>query len=113
MNDPNRVTLLGNVGSDPIMNEKGTVAKFSVATSTRWRDESGEMQSRTQWHTAKAFNALANIVKDTVQKGSRVYLEGESTYNDWTDKNGSKRHDAEIVMQDMQVVANRKTPAPS
>lgn len=108
MNGTNLTILFGNAGGPVQMNEKGTVAKFSLATSENWTDDGGEKQSRTQWHTVKGFGALAKIMNEKVEKGTPVYVEGQLNYNDWTDTNGSKRHEAEVVAR--QFRASPKEP---
>ena len=49
----NKVILLGRLGSDPevkISTKESKFAKMSIATSERYKDKSGEMQEKSQWH---------------------------------------------------------------
>ena len=82
----NKVTLLGNVGKDPEIRSTpgGTmVANLALATSDRQKDAQGNWQDHTEWHNLKAFNRTAEIVRDYVKKGSKLYIEGKITTNSW------------------------------
>ncbi len=54
----NKVILLGNVGKDPEIKATAsgvTVATFSIATSERFKDKTGNWQDRTEWHNLVAY----------------------------------------------------------
>src|SRR5258708_25084139 len=64
MKSVNKVILLGNVGKDPEVKftPNGTaVAKFTMATNSRYKDQGGEWQERTEWHSIVAWQRLAEI----------------------------------------------------
>jgi single-strand DNA-binding protein len=107
----NKVILLGNVGKDPeIRSTAGgmMVASFTLATSDRQKDAQGNWQDRTEWHNLKAFNRTAEIVRDYVKKGSKLYIEGKITTNSWDDKEtGAKRYRTEIVVFDLSLLSGR------
>ena len=75
----NKVILIGNVGKDPDIkatNNGSTIANISVATSESWKDKStGQQQERTEWHRVVFFGRLAEIVRDYLKQGSKVYIE--------------------------------------
>ena len=69
----NRVALLGHVGKEPEVNNtpSGTlVVKFTLATSDRYKDNHGDFQERTDWHSLVAFSKTGEIIRDYVKKGS-------------------------------------------
>ena len=111
----NKVILLGNLGKDPEVKHtpQGTaVAKFSLATNDRYKDKEGNWQDRTEWHNLKAFNRTAEIVRDYVKKGSKLYIEGKITTNSWDDKEtGAKRYRTEIVVFDLSLLSGREDGA--
>ena len=85
----NKVILLGNVGKDPEIRATGggtMVANFTLATSDRQKDAQGNWQDRTEWHNLVAFTRLAEIVRDYVKKGSKLYVEGKIQTRSWDDK---------------------------
>ena len=91
----NKVILIGNLGRDPEIRTtpQGTsLARFSVATSTTWKDASGAKQERTEWHDVVAWEKLAQICGEYLHKGKMVYIEGSLQTRSWEDQNGQKRY---------------------
>jgi len=107
----NKVILLGNVGKDPeIRSTPGgaIVASFGLATSDRFQDAQGNWQDRTEWHALVAFKRTAEIVRDYVKKGSKLYIEGKLTTRSWEDKETKqKRYKTEIVVFDLSLLSAR------
>jgi single-strand DNA-binding protein len=107
----NKVILLGNVGKDPeIKATPGgmTVATFSIATSDRAKDKDGNYQDRTEWHNLVAFQRTAEIVRDYVKKGSKLYVEGKIQTRSWDDKtSGEKKYRTEIIVNDISLLSGR------
>src|SRR5579885_127668 len=71
-----KVMFLGNVGKEPEIRATpgGTiVANFSIATTERAKDQSGNWADKTEWHSLVAFGRLAEIIRDYVKKGSKLY----------------------------------------
>ena len=85
------------------------VANFSLATSDRQKDAKGDYQDRTEWHNLVAFNRTAEIVRDYVQKGSKLYIEGKIQTRSWDDKqSGEKRYRTEIIVNDISLLSSRE-----
>jgi len=107
----NKVILLGNVGKDPEIRSTpgGTmVANFSLATSDRFQDAQGNWQDRTEWHNLVAFKRTAEIVRDYVKKGSKLYIEGKIQTRSWEDKDTkAKRYKTEILVNDLSLLSGR------
>lgn len=107
----NKVILVGNVGKDPEIRSTGggtMVASFTLATSDRYQDPQGNWQDKTEWHNLKAFKRTAEIVRDYVKKGSKLYIEGKITTNSWDDKeSGQKRYRTEIIVNDLLLLSGR------
>ena len=101
----NKVTLIGNLGKDPELSyiaSGAAVAKFSIATNERWKDDGGNVQERTEWHNIIAWRKLAEICGQYLKKGSKVYLEGKLQTRSWDDKNsGVKKYMTEVIVNDM------------
>jgi len=108
----NKVILLGNVGKDPEMRSTGggtLVANFTLATTDRQKDAQGNWQDRTEWHNLVAFTRLAEIVRDYVKKGSKLYVEGKIQTRSWDDKDtGAKRYRTEIIVNDISLLSGRE-----
>jgi single-strand DNA-binding protein len=107
----NKVTLLGNLGKDPevkFLPSGQAVANFTIATSDRYKDKAGEWQDRTEWHNVVAYARTAEIVRDYVKKGNKVYVEGRLTTRSWDDKDsGKKIYRTEIVVNDLVLIGGR------
>lgn len=98
----NRVILLGNLGQDPIIRttQNGKkIATFSLATSEKWKDKSGEVKEKVEWHKVVVYSdGLANVVEKYVSKGSKLYIEGQLQTRKWDDK-GVEKYITEVVLQ--------------
>ena len=95
----NKVILLGNVGKDPEIRSTGggtMVASFTLATSDRTKDAQGNWQDRTEWHNLKAFGRTAEIVRDYVKKGAKLFVEGRLTTRSWDDKDDLWREQHDV-----------------
>ena len=101
----NKVTLIGNLGSDPeikAMQNGDKIVNLSIATSDRWKDKStGEQRERTEWHRVVIFNdALGRIAEQYLKKGSTIYIEGQLQTRKWTDQqSGQEKYTTEVVLQ--------------
>ena len=98
----NKVILIGNLGNEPdvrYMQSGDAMATISVATSESWKDKNtGETQERTEWHRVVFFGKLAEIVKQYLHKGSKVYIEGQLRTRKWQDKEGQDRYTTEVYV---------------
>jgi single-strand DNA-binding protein len=107
----NKAILLGHVGKDPEIrstNGGSLVASFSLATADRQKDGQGNWQDKTEWHNLVAFNRTAEIVRDYVRKGDRLYIEGKIQTRSWDDKeSGQKKYRTEIFVFDLTLLSGR------
>jgi single-strand DNA-binding protein len=99
----NKVILIGNLGRDPEVRQTQDgrpIVQLSVATSETWRDKgTGERRERTEWHRVVIFNEhLCKIAQDYLQKGRKVYLEGQVQTRKWQDQSGQDKYTTEIVL---------------
>jgi single-strand DNA-binding protein len=108
----NKVTLIGNVGKDPEFRSTPNgvaVANFTLATSDRFQDAQGNWQDRTEWHSLVAFKRTAEIVRDYVKKGSKLYIEGKLQTRSWDDKETNvKKYRTEIIVNDLVLLSSRE-----
>lgn len=97
----NKVTLIGNLGKDPEIRyskDNQPIANLTIATSEKWKDQSGQYQERTEWHRVVVFGNLADVVSKYLKKGSTVYFEGKLQTRKWQDKDGQDRYTTEVVV---------------
>ena len=103
----NRVILLGNLGRDPEVRftQGGTpVANFTMATTDRWSDPSGEKKEKTEWHRIVVWGKQAEIAGEYLKKGRPVFVEGSLQTREWTDRDGNKRYTTEVRAQRLQLL---------
>ena len=106
----NKAILIGNLGRDPELrhtNNGTPVCEFSIATSDRWQDKSGETQERTEWHRIIVWGRQGENAARYLSKGRSVYVEGRIQTREWTDKDGNKRYTTEIVANTVQFLGGR------
>ena len=109
----NRVTLLGYVGRDPEFHSNAggdRAARFSLATTERWRSRDGEAQERTEWHRIIVFGGAVGVVERLVRKGTAVLVEGRLTVREYTDREDRPRQATEIIVAGPQGVVNVLAP---
>ena len=104
----NKVILIGNAGKDPEVRylENGTsVASVTIATTESFTDKkTGEKRSVTDWHNIVLWRGLAEITKNYVKKGSKIYVEGKLRTRSYTDKDNIVRYITEIIADELQLL---------
>jgi len=111
----NKVILIGNLGRDPEIRHTATgtaVANFTMATTERWTDPSGERKERTEWHRVVVWAKQAEIAAEYLRKGRSVYVEGSLQTREWTDREGQKRYTTEVRAQRFQMLGGRDDREP-
>ena len=112
----NKVMLIGNVGKDPEVRyldktsqngESTKVAQFTLATTERYRDRSGEMRENTEWHNIVAWRNSADIAEKYIRKGTQIYVEGKLRTRMWTDQSGVKHYTTEIIVDNLQLLGKK------
>lgn len=108
----NKVILIGNLGNDPdtrYTGEGAAITNLSVATDESYKDKNtGQMVPKTEWHRVVMFNRLAEIAKEYLRKGSKVYIEGRLQTRKWQDQGGQDRYTTEIVANEMQMLDSQQ-----
>ena len=106
----NKVLLIGNLGKDPELRftpSGRAVARFPLATSEQWTDQSGQRQDRTEWHNVVVWGKQAETCGQYLAKGRQVFIEGSVRSRQYDDKEGQKRYITEIIAQRVQFLGGR------
>lgn len=104
----NKIMIVGYLGRDPEIrySSQGTaICDFSVATTERRKDKSGEMQEITTWFRVSLFGRQAEVAHQYLTKGRQVYVEGSLSQREWTDNNGAARTTLEVRGSDIQFLS--------
>ena len=102
--------LIGNVGRDPevrYLEGNVKVATFTLATSDRFKDRSGELRENTEWHNIVAWRANADVAEKFIHKGTQIYVEGRLRTRSYTDQAGVKKFTTEIQADTIQLLGRR------
>ena len=78
MRGVNKVILIGNAGADPevrYLPNGNAVTRITLATTDTWKDkQTGQQQSRTEWHRVAFFGKIAEIAGEYLRKGTQCYV---------------------------------------
>lgn len=107
----NKMTAIGNVGSDPEMRytpSGNAVTSFRIATNERYTTRDGERKEETEWFTVTAWSRLAETCNQFVVKGMRVYVEGRLKSSSWVANDGQTRFRNEIIAREVKFLGGRQ-----
>jgi single-strand DNA-binding protein len=94
----NQLILTGFLGKDPEFKnlENGkAVVRLSVATDDGYKDQKGEWQTNTNWHSVILWNKAATNAK-SLRKGDKVFVRGQNTSRTYQTNEGENRHVYEV-----------------
>src|SRR5690554_3103953 len=100
----NRATIIGNLVADPEEIAGGKGCKFSIATNEKWKDKSGQLQERTEWHRITAWGPLGDNCLKYLTKGRQVCVTGRIQTDEY-EKDGEKRYSTDIVARDVEFLS--------
>jgi len=106
----NKIIMVGYLGRDPELRytPQGTpVCDFSIATTERRKDKSGEFQDHTTWFRVSLFGRQAEVASQYLSKGRQVYVEGTLTQREYTDKEGNTRTSLDVRGSDIHFIGSR------
>jgi single-strand DNA-binding protein len=104
----NRISLIGFVGNEAqLKNTKnGTLATFSVATKSSWKNSQGGYDSRTEWHRCNVWGKLVEFA-GKLEKGAHVQVEGELRYREYKLERGNDADNAPITRRLAEIHVHR------
>lgn len=94
----NNVIIMGRLTRDPELRrtQSGTaVTSFTMAVDRDFKSQSGEKE--TDFIDVVAWRSTAEFVAKYFTKGRMAVVEGRLQIRDWTDKDGNKRRNAEVL----------------
>ena len=106
----NKVILLGNLGKDPelkVTTGGSAVCNFSIATSEKYTDSSGQLQEKTEWHRIVVWGKAAENAAKYLKKGKSAWIEGKLSTRSWDDSTGQKRFQTEVIADDVRYMSPR------
>lgn len=117
----NKVILIGNLGDEPAYrttNNGTAVVNLSLCTSDTYKDAQGNDIDASEWHRLVIWGKGADVARQYMHKGTKLYVEGKLQTREYTDKQNVKRYITEIVVQDFQMLSKKdgvttQAPAPA
>lgn len=106
----NHVQLIGNVGQEPTITnlESGKkVARFSLATNENYKNNKGEKQTDTNWHTIVAWGKVAEIIEKYVTKGKEVGISGKLKTRTYETEDGNQRYVTEVEVSKILLLGSK------
>jgi single-strand DNA-binding protein len=102
----NRVTITGNLTSDPelrALNSGTSVCKLRVAVNTRRKDcQTGEWRDFPNYFDVTVWGAQGENCARYLSKGRGVAVDGRLEWREWQDQQGNKRQSVEIIADTVQ-----------
>ena len=96
----NHITLMGRLTRDPELRRTGTgvaVASFSIAVDRDFGGRDGG-EKKTDFIDCVAWRQTGEFISKYFTKGRMIVVEGRLEMRDWTDKDGNKRRNAEVIV---------------
>ena len=112
MRDIATATLSGNLTRDVELRQLPSgadVARLRVATTTR-RRAGEEWVDKTNYFTVEVYGAQARACAQYLRKGSRVFVDAEPDWREWTDQQNNKRE--AVTFKARQVLFEGARPTP-
>ena len=114
MQDIANTTLSGNLTRDVDLRQLPSgadVARLRVATTTRRRNGE-EWVDKTNYLTVEVFGAQARACAQYLSKGSRVFVDSEPDWREWTDQQGNRREAVTFKARHVLFEGARREPNP-
>lgn len=105
----NKAFIMGRITRDPELrrtNGGTAVTSFTLAVDRDFKAQNGERE--TDFIDVVAWKGTAEFVSKYFAKGRVAIVEGRLQVRDWTDKDGIKRRNAEIIAESVYFGDSKK-----
>lgn len=99
----NHITIMGRLTRDPELRytqSQTPVASFTLAVDRDFSGRDGG-EKQTDFIDCVAWRSTAEFISKYFQKGSMAVVAGRLQLRDWVDKEGNKRRNAEVVVENV------------
>lgn len=102
--------IKGTIGRDARINKVGerAVANFSVATEYDFKKSDGSWGKETTWHNVSAWQGFGICDLELLVKGTPVLVVGRERTREWTDQQGQKHTEYELLAESLDILATEK-----
>ena len=106
----NHIVIMGRMVRDPELRRTGSgiaVTSFTLAVEDDFKDKDGNR--KTNFIDCNAWRGLGEFVGKYFSKGSMAIVSGKLDIREWTDKDGNKRRNAEVVADSVYFGDSKKS----
>lgn len=99
----NHITIMGRLTRDPELRytqAQTPVASFTLAVDRDFGGKDGA-ERQTDFIDCVAWRSTAEFISKYFSKGSLAVVAGRLQLRDWTDKEGNKRRNAEVIVENI------------
>lgn len=110
----NHIVLMGRLTRDPELRRTGSgvaVTSFTLAVDRDFADKQSG-QKGCDFIDVVVWRSTAEFVSKYFSKGKMAVVSGRLEIRDWTDKEGNKRRNAEVVADNVYFGDSKKEQAP-
>ena len=103
----NKTIMVGNLTRDielKYLPSGSAVAKSSIASSYRYKSQTGEQKEEVCFLEFNMFGRSAEVANQYLKKGSKVLLEGRLVFEQWTAQDGSTRSRHSLRVDTMKML---------
>lgn len=101
----NSVTVVGNLTQDPELRFTPSgvaMAQISVAVNRRWMNRNtNEWEEEVSFFRGTCWREMAENVSESLQKGSRVIINGRLRQRSWETQDGERRSSVDIQIDEI------------
>ena len=108
----NQMQLIGNLTKDNDLRylpSGSAVYKNSVATSHKYKDQSGSAKEEAMFMDIVMFSRSAEIANQYLRKGSKVFLQGRVVLENWVAQDGTKRSRHILRVETMKMLDSKNS----
>ena len=105
----NHISIMGRLTRDPELrytNAGTPVASFALAVDRDFKNQNGEKE--TDFIDCVAWKSTGEFVSKHFSKGRMAIVVGRLQIREWTDENGGKRRNAEVVASNVYFGDSKK-----
>lgn len=106
----NKVIMVGNLTKDielRYLPSGSAVGKTSIATSYKYKSQTGEQKDEVCFLDLTFFGRSAEIANQYLKKGSKVLVEGRLIFEQWTAQDGSNRSRHSLRVETMKMLDSK------
>lgn len=107
----NHITIMGRLTRDPELRRTGSgiaVTSFTLAVDRDFNPKDGG-EKEVDFIDCNAWRSTAEFIERNFHKGSMIIVSGRLQIRNWTDKEGNKRRNAEVVADSVYFGDSKKS----